>query len=143
MRLIVHKANELDRNIKCTVHTSGKLGFSEAAAKKLALSNDDYFAIATNDDDANDENLYLWKELKGTEGVFKVNKAGEYFSINTKLLFDKLKIDYSDKDNVVIFDIVDMEFEGKPIFKLVKRVQKRATKKKMDATPDSEHPLQG
>lgn len=128
----VHKASELDRNVKATVQSTGRLGFSDTAAKKLALDIGKYLVIASNLADESDENFYAWLEDSEEGGGFKVNKAGEYYNVNTKPLFDKLSIDYRDKENVIIFDIVDFDNEGNKIFKLIKRIQKRSRNKKTD-----------
>src|SRR5689334_3324347 len=127
--LSIYKANELDKNAKVSVQSSGKLGFSEGAAKKLNLSGNEFFILAANNEDATDENLYGWIEPNGDSGGFKVNKSGNYFNINTKPLFDKLGIDYRDKNTTIIYDIVDFDNGGNKICKLIKRVQKRNTRK--------------
>ena len=130
LKFTIHKASELDRNVKATVQSTGKLGFSDTAAKKLALEVGKYLVIASNEIDETDENFYAWIENEAEGGGFKVNKAGEYFNVNTKPLFDKLDINYRDKENVIIFDIVEFEHEGNKIFKLIKRIQKRSRNKK-------------
>jgi hypothetical protein len=130
IKLKVHKASELEKNAKCTVHTSGKLGFSEGGAKKFGLTQDLFVVIATNEEDETDPNLYAWVEKTVENGGFKVCKAGEYFYLNTKALFDKLELDYRNKELVNIYDIVAMDYEGKAIFKLLKRSQRRTIKTK-------------
>jgi len=129
LKLVVHNAKDLDRNAKCTVHSNGKLGFSDAAAKKLGLEKANYLIIASNEAEA-DENLYMWVDDTDLNGGFKVFRAGNYFYINTKLLFDKQNIDYANKEFITIFDITDINYEDKNIYKLIKRVQKRAKKEK-------------
>ena len=56
---------------------------------------------------------------KGNEGGFKVSKAGQYYYINTKVLFDNLKIDYS-KGNVV-YDMSEVDVDGSVYYKLKRR----------------------
>jgi hypothetical protein len=133
IRLTVQKANELERNVKATVQSTGRLGFSDGAKKKMNLNEKKFVVIATNDEDKTDENLYAWVEESGDGGGFKVNKGGEYFNINTKPLFDKLKLDYKGKDRLVIYDIVDFDNDGQNIFKLIKRVVTRNKNKKTGA----------
>ena len=60
------------------------------------------------------------------EGAFKINKAGEYFYVNTKNLFDTLGIDY--KNTRVIYDLVNGEYEGTPIIKMLRREIKKKKK---------------
>ena len=129
IKLSVHKASDFDRNVKATIQSTGKLGFSEGAAKKLNLTGDEYFVLASNEENNEDENLYGWVERDEDNSGFKVNKSGDYYNINTKPLFDKLQIDYRDKNTTVIYDIVDFTNGEANIYKLIKRVQKKSTKK--------------
>ena len=133
LKLYIQKASELEKNIKVTAHSSGKLGFSESAAKKLDLANKKSLIIATNEDEE-DGDLYMWPSQGETEEAFKVCRAGEYYYLNTKLLLEKLKIDYTNKDMITIFDIIDFKYEGNNIYKLLKRVQPRTKTKKADAS---------
>lgn len=132
IKLAIHKASDFDRNVKATVQASGRLGFSEGAAKKLNLTGSEYFVLASNEENEDDKNLYGWIETTEENGGFKVNKSGVYYNINTKPLFDKLHIDYRDRDTTIIFDIVDFENGENKIFKLVKRMQKKSTKKQIE-----------
>lgn len=98
---------ELDRNLKATIHKTGKLGFTVEAAKKLALSPEKGMHIAINEEDSEDKNLYVIISPIRQKNSFRISKAGGYFYVNTKDLFENLKVDYI-KDNVV-FDIRDMK----------------------------------
>lgn len=127
MRLRQIKSNEIDRNAKCSIHKSGKLGFSGTAIRKLHLDSGANLIISINEDDQADENLYVAVLKKDAEGAFKVVKAGDYYSCNTKALFDQLGVDYRSK--TIIYDIVDFEFEGQKMYKFLKReVRKRKQK---------------
>lgn len=130
LKLKIHKANEFEKNVKATVQSTGRLGFSDGAKKKMKIETGKYLVIATNEDDEKDENLYAWLEDNEENGGFRINKGGQYYNANTKPLFDGLKIDYKDKDNLVIYDIVDFDNDGNQIFKLVKRVHARSKKNK-------------
>ena len=123
MKIYFIKADEIDRNIKCSVHKSGKLGFSSTAIDKLELSNNKSVMIGVNEEDSDDENLYMSVEDGVKEEAFKISRAGEYYYANTKALFDKLGIDYRAK--TIIYDIVDFEYEGMKMYKLIKREKKR------------------
>ncbi|MEQ8682949.1 MAG: hypothetical protein RID25_24500 [Cyclobacteriaceae bacterium] len=123
MKISFIKADEIDRNIKCSIHKSGKLGFSSTAIDKLELSNDKSVMIGVNEDDSEDENLYMSVEDGVKEEAFKISRAGEYYYANTKALFDKLGIDYRAK--TIIYDIVDFEYEEMKMYKLIKREKKR------------------
>jgi hypothetical protein len=123
MKLTFVNASNFNQNLKCTIHKSGKLGFSEAAISKLDFSNNRYVKIATNDDDENDKNLYLQVQQTSDEYCFAANKAGRYYYINTKTFFDNIGVDY--RNQTVIFDIVEIEFEGQKLFKLIRREKRR------------------
>ena len=126
MKLKFIKAEDLDRNAKGTVHTSGKLGFSSDAMSLLGLDEKKFIAFATNEEDKTDENLYAVVYGSAQEGAFKINKAGEYFYVNTKSMFEALGIDY--KNVKIIYDIIKTEYEGEPLFKMLKREIKKKKK---------------
>ena len=112
--------------VKATIHKSGKLGFSRSAISRLKLNQDTYAKLAINESDSKDTNLYLLivKEIDGE--TLKVNKAGEYYYLNTKDFFNEWGIDFRKKR--IIYDIVDIEYEGNKIFKLIKREKERTKK---------------
>lgn len=127
LKLNFIKPPESEINPKATIHLSGKLGFNKEAQKLLKLTEKAYIAFASNDADTNDDNLYavVYHDVK--EGAFKVSKAGEYYNVGTKLMFDNLSIDY--RNSKVIYDIIRRgEYEGQEIFKLIKRVKKKKKK---------------
>ena len=123
MRLKFIKAQEIDRNVKCAIHKTGKLGFSSSAIEKLNLTTEKGVMIAVNDDDEQDENLYLLINDDLNDDTFRISKAGEYYYINTKALFDSLGVDYRNKR--IIYDIVDFENDGTKMYKLIKRELKQ------------------
>jgi len=123
MKLQFVNASNYNQNLKCTIHKSGKLGFSEAAINKLDFINKRYVKIATNEDDQNDENLYMHVQENPDEFCFTANKAGRYYYLNTKIFFDNMGIDY--RNQTVIYDIVDFEYEGQKYFKLIRREKRR------------------
>lgn len=117
-----YKAKELIKNLKATVHKTGKLGFTSNAASCLNLSNAKSANIGFNKQDTSDKNLYLFI-YENKDGDFNVVKAGEYYYVSTKVLFDNLKIDYIN-DNVS-FDITPMEQDGKTFYALKRKEYKR------------------
>jgi len=128
MKLKFIKAEDLDKNSKATVHTSGKLGFSSDAMSLLGLDENKFIAFATNEDDISDTSLYAVVYSGIQEGAFKINKAGGYFYVNTKSMFESLGVDY--KNVKIIYDIVKTEYEGEPIYKMLRR-EIRKKKKEM------------
>lgn len=109
--------------VKCAVHQNGKLGFSQAAIKMLGIDNSYYAKIGINEEDANDDSLYMLLSQQGDEESFKINKAGNYFYLNTRNLFDELRIDY--KENKIIYDIEEITHEGRTLYKLNMRIIER------------------
>ena len=116
MELRILSSKDYQLKLKCTIQTSGKLGFTDATAKHLNLDNGKGVKFAID----NNENLYLINGCDIDSDTFRVNKAGNYFYIRAKGLFDSLKLDYISK--TIIFDmarensIIDQE-----IYKLIKR----------------------
>ena len=121
MRLKILSSKDYNVKLKATIHSSGKLGFTEATARKLRLSTASAvkFAQDTEDEDV----LYLINLLEGDSDSFPVSKAGNYFYVNAKGLFDALQIDYI--NNVVMFDMIDVSENNMEIYKLNKREKKR------------------
>ena len=121
MKLYFIKPQEIERNIKATVHKSGKIGFTIEASNKLHLNESKSIAIATNVDDDTDENLYIKVLDRIDNEAFKLGKAGDYFYINTKLLLDKLNIDYNNSEKTIMYDIFEDVYDNEEIYILKKR----------------------
>ncbi len=119
MKIKFFSPNDLDRNIKATVHKTGKIGFTVDAAKKLSLSVDCSLSIGMNEDDTEDSNLYVMLHNTVETGAFKVSKAGGYYYVNTKVLFDNLKIDYT--NSAIVYDITEENIDGQKVYKFKKR----------------------
>jgi hypothetical protein len=126
MRLKFIKAEEIPQRAKATVHTSGKLGFSNEATDFLKLTEEKSIHFAQNEDDEADPNLYAIVNEDMQEGAFKVSKAGQYYYVNTKSLFDSLGVDY--RKSKIIYDLVKAEYEGKPLIKMLRREIKKHKK---------------
>lgn len=105
--------------VKCTVHLSGKLGFSKAAVKELGISDNSFIKLGINEEDQNDNNLYMLVMGEESADAYKINKAGDYYYVNTQHLLDKRGIDYKNKK--VIYDIESFDYEGVEMYKLTKR----------------------
>jgi Fe-S cluster assembly iron-binding protein IscA len=114
-----YKVSELDKNMRTTVHKTGKMGFTYEAAKKLRLESVRSADIGVNEANLEDDNLYLALYPEEGKGDFKVVKAGAYFYINTKILLDNLKMDYV--NDTISFDIVSQDFEGTKFYALKRR----------------------
>lgn len=131
MRLKFIKAEDTAHKAKATVHQTGKLGFSSDANEFLKLSEDLYIQFAINDEDIDDPNLYAVL-TKDEDGAYKISKAGSYYYVAAKSLFDNLNIDYT--RTRIIYDLVKTEYEGQEIIKMIRR----EIKKKKKLTPTNE-----
>jgi len=120
----------LEKNMKATAHKSGKLGFTMDAAEKMQLSADKSVKIAINEEDSSDKNLYVMINSGVSDGGFKISKAGQYYYINTKALFDSLKIDY--KKDWVVYDISREEVDGQQIYVFTRREKEKKGEKSND-----------
>jgi hypothetical protein len=123
MKIQFFKTTALEKPIRLAVHRSGKLGFPKEAETKLDLKETEAIGIGKNAEDEHDENLYLVTYKENEEGAFKVSKAGEYYYLNTKYLFDNLGIDY--RTGLVSFDMTKMDIDGQTVYKLAKLKRER------------------
>lgn len=120
----------LDRNLKATVHKSGKLGFTVDAANKMDLKPDKSASIGVNEEDKSDKSLYIIIHDDIQDATFKVAKAGDYYYLNLKNLFDTLKINY--KNQSVVYDISEETNEGQRIYKLSPRENSKKIKQETE-----------
>lgn len=119
MDLKILSSKEFNVNLKCTIHASGKLGFTEATANVLKLSEDSGVKFAQDEEGG----LYLINSQSKDADSFKVNKAGKYYYVNGKLLFDQLGYDY--KNYNIIFDMVKVPELENNYYKLNERKKPR------------------
>ena len=110
--------NKVGGSIKATIHKTGKLGFSSGAEDFMEINEESYFKIGFNNNDSTDDNLYVVKSATES-GAFKVSKAGMYYYINLKNVFDKRGIDYRNKS--YIYDIKKENSEDTEFYILTKR----------------------
>lgn len=108
--------------IKATVHKTGKLGFSSGASKYMDLPNFKYANIGLNKADQEDKCLYMIQTNEETDKTFKVVKAGDYYYVFIKNILRELGIDY--KNESVIYDIEELEYNNKRAYKLCRRQRK-------------------
>ena len=122
MKLTFIKTTELNVKLRCTIQSTGKLGFTEATANALKLPVSTRFVKFAQDTDDNNQ-LYMVFVNAEDEGSFQVRKAGSYYYLPTQALFDALGYDY--KVNNFIFDLVrmanlDAEAQGE-VYKMKQR----------------------
>ena len=114
MGLIILSARNYSQKLKASIHATGKLGFTEATASALNLTKDSCISFAKDEEE---DALYLINNVPDTPDAFKVMKAGAYFSVNTKSLFDALNYDYKKRN--IMFDLVrDNTYPDQEVYKL-------------------------
>jgi TusA-related sulfurtransferase len=118
MKLKVVTRNTFEANAKLTPHLDGKSGFSKAAVEMMKIDENSFIKIAVNED-PKDDNLYAFVSSESSPESLKVNKAGRYYYLNTRMLFNDLRINYSQKK--FTYDIVEDEYQGEKMFKLIRR----------------------
>lgn len=128
MGYTVISASKFKTKFKATVHKSGKLGFTDATARELGFdkSNEPYVKFARDDEDPS--TLYLINVRHEDEDAFRVYRAGNYYYVNTKLMFDSLGVDY--KTVSVAYDMIKLDDENEEgeVYKMNKRIIKRSEK---------------
>lgn len=110
--------NKVGGSIKATIHKTGKLGFSSGAEDFMEIKEESYFKVGFNNNDTTDDSIYMIKS-DDANNAFKISKAGMYYYINLKNVFDKRGIDYKSKS--YIYDIRKEKNEDIEYFILTKR----------------------
>ena len=127
MAFTILKNEAAPQKLKATIQRSGKLGFTDASSKSLKFGESSIVMFAQDDEDK--DMLYLINNpVNPEEGTaFKVCKSGLYYYVNTKALFDSLKIDY--ETYTVIFDLQrDSSYSNMEVYKMKKRLLPRMKK---------------
>lgn len=92
--------NKSNSVIKASIHKTGKLGFSSGGQEFLNLKETMSFKVGFN---PNDDGIIYLVPSNDENQAFKVSKAGDYYYINLKHVFDKKGIEYQSKS--IIYDI--------------------------------------
>ena len=119
--------------LKATIQQTGRLGFTAETAKALGLTVQ--MSVQFARDDAGDRALYMVLHEGQVDNSFRMMKAGQYFYLPTKQMFDAFGEDYINK--VVMFDLapvssLDAQFCGK-VYKMVRRELYRNKQKESEA----------
>lgn len=139
------QATRLSRIAKATVQRTGRLGFSQGAAKMLGLGENKTVLLFEGEG----RNLFLAVVNGRDDRGFFVRGIGDYWYIATKVYFDQAGVDY--EHNVVDFEVTELpdKFEGSPVFNLRYREHARGAKGSggsedgdggADAAPDAPTP---
>jgi hypothetical protein len=134
MEISFFDPQDFDSNVKATIHTTGKLGFTDAAIRKLKLNEKKGIKIGHNTTNKDDKNLYVVFADELSEGTFRINKAGAYYYVNTKTLFDDMDIPYKTKR--ISFDIVPTEINGMSLYKFMYKEKLKTDDKEDDKADD-------
>jgi len=120
MKLKKVKASKVNQVLRCTVHKTGKLGFTRDAADFLELDSSSSLEVLINEEDKHDNNLYVLIH-KDNDDVdnFKVSKAGDYYYVNLKSFYEINDIDY--KSNNVSYNIRCKNIDGKDFIVFMRR----------------------
>jgi len=116
----------VDRNIKATTHRTGRLGFTIEAANKFKFAPRMSLKVATNEADESDTNLYAILQNDIGNESFRILKAGKYFSVNLKPLFDQIKLDYV--HTTYIYDITEETIQEANLLVFKRRAPKKQIK---------------
>lgn len=127
MALKVISAKQFATKLKATIQKSGRLGFTEEAAKAMDLQSGKYAKFAQDDEK---KSLYLIIIREKDEEAFQIKESSGYFYVPAKLMFDMLGYDY--EHNNIMFDLVrqadyDEELQGQ-VFLMKQRINKRKGK---------------
>ena len=87
------------RSFKATVWKNGRLGFTKNASEELGLAEGKSVLIAVSGSD------WYVKVVDGDARSFLLKKTSGYFSVDTRGLFDSLKVNYGDEEHTIIYDI--------------------------------------
>ena len=97
---------QFNDRLKATVQASGKLSFTEDAAKAMGIGEGSLIKFAI--DDENDNQLYVVLS-NGSEDpdAFRVRKAGVYCYVSARNIFDALGVDY--RKQAIVFQLVRVQ----------------------------------
>ncbi len=126
MKIKFFNPEYLEKNLKATVHKSGKMGFTIESARKMQLSPEKSLLIGINEDDLEDKNLYVIVNQSRQNDAFPVLKAGEYYYVNTKPIFDNLKFEYVEKN--ISFELSEENINNVKVFVFKTKEKERVNK---------------
>ena len=104
--------------LKATIQQTGRLGFTAETAKAFGLTPQMHVQFAR--DDEGDRALYMVLREGQVDNSFRVMKAGQYFYLPTKQMFDLAPI-----------ASLDAQFGGK-VYKMVRRELDRNKQKESE-----------
>ena len=115
MELKVLSAKNYNVKLKATIQATGKLGFTAVTAKEMKLTAESGIKFAQDEKGQ----LYLINCAVCDDDSFRLYISGDYYSLNTTVLFNNLGYDY--RNRKIIFDLVPVPEEGENIYRMVQR----------------------
>ncbi|MCR4664440.1 MAG: hypothetical protein K5660_03645 [Paludibacteraceae bacterium] len=123
----IFNAKEFTTKLKATIQSTGKLGFTAETISQLQLTTDCSILIAP--DSESKHILYMAVLRTQDDTAFPVLKSGNYVYLNTRQLFDKLGVNYSNA--TVMFALSHFEEGdsqlGGDCYKMTMRTNNRKT----------------
>ena len=130
----IYDAKELTQKLKATVQRTGKLGFTSETLAALNIQQGTHVRIA--EDTESKRVLWLGVLQEPADNAFPVNKAGDYYYVNTTKLFEKIGLDFRKKN--CMFDMSRFADYDEAIGGECYRMQLRVTDRKQTETPEQE-----
>lgn len=130
----IFDAKELTQKLKATVQRTGKLGFTAETLEALHIQQGTHIRIA--EDTESKRILWLGVLQEPADNAFPVNKAGDYYYVNTTKLFEKINLDFKKKN--CMFDMSRAPEYDEAIGGECYKMQLRATDRKQVETPEPE-----
>ena len=130
----IFDAKELTQKLKATVQRTGKLGFTSETLAALNIQQGTHVRIA--EDTESKRVLWLGVLQEPADNAFPVNKAGDYYYVNTTKLFEKIGLDFRKKN--CMFDMSRFADYDEAIGGECYRMQLRVTDRKQTETPEQE-----
>ena len=126
MGLRIFENKEDAVKLKATIQKTGKLGFTEATSTSMKLDENTAIQFAGDEDDPS--MLYLINHVPADQpNTFKVCRAGRYFYVNARVLFESLGFDY--EKSTIMFDLKrDQTYADMEVYLMKKRVLPRKNK---------------
>lgn len=130
----IFNAKELTQKLKATVQRTGKLGFTAETLEALHIHQGTHLRIAN--DTETKRILWLGVIQEPADNAFPVNKAGDYYYVNTTKLFETIGIDFRKKN--CMYDMSRAPENDEAIGGECYRMELRVTDRKQVETPEPE-----
>lgn len=129
MKATVLSARKYSTRLKVTIQSTGRLGFTDETAKRFKFGESTRYIKFVKDEDTGDLYLILCEE---DDDAFVVRKSGQYFYLQTTMLFDELGYRY--KEQTIMFDLSRSDEYDADLGGECYRMVKRITSKKPDVS---------